>query len=109
MMDDNELKWQSDSIFKELYKLKEKEMEVKTSDLTTSVQGMHLRYLRRKRRELEKYISKLTFEFAERNYADETEEGGKEMEEANEAMDELATDNVALGKGTLTDGAKDKY
>ena len=60
MMDDNELKWKKDRLFKELYQLKEKN-EVEASDLTTSVQGMHLRHLRRKRRELQKDIKKLTW------------------------------------------------
>ena len=48
-------------------------------------------------------------EFAARNYAEEKEEGDKEMEDATEAMYKLTTDNTALDKGTLKDEAEDKY
>ena len=109
LMSENELKRQSDEKFEELYKLKENEKEIEKSDLTTSVKGMHLIYVRRKKMETEKYIKEIALKIAENQYIEENEEEEREVEDAKDAMEKLSRETVAMDKGTLETESEDKY
>ena len=109
LMTDDDIKWEKDKLTKELYKLKENEEEIEKSEATTSIKGIHLRWIRSKRRKKEKEIKEITLELEERQYEQRDRVEEEELEAPTDAMEKLTADAVAFATGSMEKEKETKY